>query len=154
MDASRDKDLSVIKDRLIKKVEKYLINKQPVPEGLRTRLARIEAKMLDEKKKNEGKPKPLDWKPKANTVGPGGPANINPDNSKTTGFWTDWSQLVDKGMNYYTILAANAASQTPGSEAGASSTNLPLAANYGFDNFQVTILLLGVGLALYLNCRA
>ena len=153
MNASREKDLSVIKDRLIKKVEKYLINKQPVPEGLRTKIARIEAKMIDEKTANKRKPKPLDWVPKANTVVPGGPATIDPD-TKSTGFWTDWSQLVDKGLNDYTILAANEASQTPGDKAGASSADLPLAANYGFDNFQVTILLLGVGLALYLNCRS
>lgn len=152
MNATRHKDLSVIKERLINKIKRYLMDGQPVPEGLRQKLANVENKMMDQKKQNAGKPKPLDWVPKPNTQ-PTGPIPIDPDNS-ITGFWSDFSTLIDKEMTDYSILAANAAVQQSGDEAGASSVPKDVDTSYGFDNFQVTILIVGVALALYLNYRS
>ncbi len=146
--APKEEDLAVVRSRLLKKIASLLIKNRGVPQGLRDKLRKVEAQIASQK--NEDEP----VAPVSELLTPGGAAPTDPIETTTGFFNVSLRRLWDKTLTEDSILAANERSQQAGDEAGASSQDKPMADNYGFDNFQVTILLLGVGLALYLNYRS
>lgn len=146
--APREEDLAVVKARLLKKITRLLLDKQGVPQELRDKLAKVERQLESLKNTDERAP------PISELLGAGGPAPIDPHDSTTGFFNVSLRRLWDKAISTDSILASNAKAQQAGDEAGASSVPKDVDTSYGFDNFQVTILIVGVALALYLNYRS